>query len=198
MANVTCGIFSIYRNKSHSYTHPGNKRAHVEYAVTAWSCSPSSANVCAKAIHAGAKRGSINDVLLFFLVNKLSIFARKGSSHIPKVRPCLCPFFGCQVPHTHSVPTHRSFRLLLLRLRVVLCRESHRTDFSCSCCSYGLSSSPPPPLPLPLPTNCDIAPAPNTLDNSRVCIHSCRGVISGFVRSCASRPLQVQYKTTND
>lgn len=39
-------------------------RAHVEYAVTAWSCSPSNANVCAKAIHAGPKRGSISEVLL--------------------------------------------------------------------------------------------------------------------------------------
>jgi len=45
-------------------TYPANMRAQVEYAVTAWSCSPSNANVCAKAIHAGPKRGSIRDVLL--------------------------------------------------------------------------------------------------------------------------------------
>lgn len=45
-------------------THPANMRAHVEYAVTAWSCSPSNANVWAKAIHAGPKRGSIREVLL--------------------------------------------------------------------------------------------------------------------------------------
>jgi hypothetical protein len=43
---------------------PVNIRAQVEYAVIAWSCSPSSANVCANVTHAGPNLGSINEVLL--------------------------------------------------------------------------------------------------------------------------------------
>ena len=44
-------------------THPVNILAHVEYAVTACSCSPSNANVCANATHAGPNRGSMSEVL---------------------------------------------------------------------------------------------------------------------------------------
>lgn len=47
--------------------YPVNRRAQVEYAMTAWSCSPSSANVCPNAIHADANRGSIRDVLLKYV-----------------------------------------------------------------------------------------------------------------------------------
>ena len=45
-------------------TYPVNILAHVEYAVMAWSCSPSRANVCANAIQAGPNLGSMSDVLL--------------------------------------------------------------------------------------------------------------------------------------
>ena len=62
-----------FKSSSHK-THPENNLAQVEYAVTAWSCSPSRAKVCAKAIHAGANRGSISEVLLKYVLASAHFF----------------------------------------------------------------------------------------------------------------------------
>jgi hypothetical protein len=86
-------------------------RAQVEYAVTAWSCSDSSANVWANAIHAGPKRGSISDVLLTPRSERL-ILPCDGESP-PEVLSCLRPLSTAQIPDADSVPTHGIFGFVI-------------------------------------------------------------------------------------
>ena len=86
-----------------SGTYPVNILAHVEYAVTAWSCSLSSAKVCPNAIQAGPNRGSISEVLLekCMLTTGQHILT---SVKLPEVLARLCPFPTAQVPDTYCIP----------------------------------------------------------------------------------------------
>ena len=92
-------------------------RAHVEYAVTACSCSPSKENACAKAIHAGAKRGSMRDVLL---VNRKRDVRKQGehiwSRSVPEVGSCFLVLADAHIPYAHRIPTDCVLRLSVDKL----------------------------------------------------------------------------------
>jgi hypothetical protein len=88
-------------------TDPVNIRAQVEYAVIAWSCSPSSANVCANATHAGPNLGSINEVLLQNpRAHVTRNVVRESSWDAPKVLPRKSPLSTREIPYAHCIPAN--------------------------------------------------------------------------------------------
>lgn len=91
------------------WIYPVNIRAHVEYAVTAWSCSPSNANVWPNATQAGPNRGSMSEVLL--VMNKSLIEEWKQYFLLPEILSCLGPFPATQIPHSNRIPANRIFWL---------------------------------------------------------------------------------------